>query len=413
MNAALAVLAAGLLLAPAYLVYLFLAAGRLRSASRALATGGSSGRLPVAGPPVLAEAASAVNDAVQAFERSVADATDERDRLLAAIEASGDGIIALARDRTVVLVNPAAHELLGPGQVLMGVPLAQALRDHEITTSVERALERSATEALTTDYGTQRRQIQVTVTPLPESATWGALLVIHDLADLRRVDRTRREFVSNVSHELRTPLASIKAAVETLEEGALEDTDAARSFLDSIHVEVDRMTQLVEELLELSRIESGSVPFERRPIDVSAVIKAASERIAPQATRQGLNLTSDIEEGIRFAVGDQARLEQVLVNLLQNAVKFTEPGGTVVVHASVTGDHVLVAVEDNGRGVARADLPHIFERFYKADRARASGGTGLGLAIVKHTIQAHGGEVWAESEPGIGSTFSFTIPRHD
>ena len=230
---------------------------------------------------------------------------------------------------------------------------------------------------------------------------------------LRQTDTVRREFVANVSHELRTPLASLKALVETLEEGALEDPPAAREFLAQMDVEVESLAQLVQELLDLSRIESGQAPLRPERVTPIRLAETAVKRLRRQAERSEITVESDVPASLPAVWVDPARIEQVLINLLSNAVKFTPPGGRVRLEASVAppGDALQFSISDTGIGITAADLPRVFERFYKVDRSRASVGTGLGLAIAKHLVQAHGGRIWATS-PGAdeGATFSFTVP---
>jgi two-component system phosphate regulon sensor histidine kinase PhoR len=235
-------------------------------------------------------------------------------------------------------------------------------------------------------------------------------MVIQDLTRLRKLEVVRRDFVSNVSHELRTPLASLKLLTETLQEGALEDLPAARKFLIQMENEIDNLTQLVRELLELSRIESGRVPLERKAIAPCDVVSPAVERMEIQANRAGLQVKFECPTDMPDIYADPDRVEQVLVNLLHNAIKFTPPGGMITVSAYHDPGRVVFRVSDSGVGIAQADLERIFERFYKSDRARSSGGTGLGLSIARHIIESHGGKIWAESTPGSGSIFFFSIP---
>jgi two-component system phosphate regulon sensor histidine kinase PhoR len=230
------------------------------------------------------------------------------------------------------------------------------------------------------------------------------------LTRVRRLETVRRDFISNVSHELRTPLASLKALTETLQQGALEDPPAARRFLGRIETEVDALTQMAQELLELTRIESGQVPLEFIAAAPQDLLASAVERMRAQAERAGVGLRTECPSGLPEVRTDPPRLEQVLVNLIHNAVKFTRPGGEVVLSAQLAGEFVCFSVRDTGVGISADDLPRIFERFYKADRARSGGGTGLGLSICRHLVEAHGGRIWAESEEGRGSTFYFTLP---
>jgi two-component system phosphate regulon sensor histidine kinase PhoR len=216
--------------------------------------------------------------------------------------------------------------------------------------------------------------------------------------------------VANVSHELRTPIAALKALVETLEEGALDDPPAARDFLRRIHVEVDGLAQLVAELLELSRVESGRAQLTLEAVEPDDLVRSAAERLRPQAERLGIGLTWDATADLTPVLADRTRVEHVLLALIHNAVKFTPPGGTVQARVQADGAFARFSVADTGAGILAEDLPRIFERFYKVDRARAAAGTGLGLAIAKHVVQALGGEIWAESEVGQGTTVHFTLP---
>jgi two-component system phosphate regulon sensor histidine kinase PhoR len=241
----------------------------------------------------------------------------------------------------------------------------------------------------------------------------------------------RKDFMANISHELRTPLAAMKAVVETLEDGALDDHTAARSFLARLHDEVDALAQLVNELLELSRIESGQAEIALAPTAIEPLLVATAERFEALARRAGLELVLSTSLRLPAVVADAERIGQVLANLIHNAIKFTPAGGRVELRAEVctgageraresvragAGDgkprasELVVSVADSGIGVPPDDLERIFERFYKTDRSRSSGGSGLGLAIAKHLVQAHGGRIWAESGGAHGTTFSFTLP---
>jgi two-component system phosphate regulon sensor histidine kinase PhoR len=253
------------------------------------------------------------------------------------------------------------------------------------------------------------------------------MLLFQNLTQQRFLENVRRDFISNLSHELRTPLASLKALTETLQEGALEDPPAAQRFLQRMDAEVDALSQMVSELLELARIESGRVPLQMQPLSPGDVVSNAVERLSVQAERADLEIILDCPDDLPEIFADPPRLEQVLVNLLHNAIKFTPAGGKILLTTRVADasgmpppiypsetisrkSGVLFSVQDTGVGIPSDDLPRIFERFYKADRARSSGGTGLGLAIARHSVEAHGGRIWAESVEGQGSTFYFYIP---
>jgi two-component system phosphate regulon sensor histidine kinase PhoR len=245
---------------------------------------------------------------------------------------------------------------------------------------------------------------------VPDTHADGSLLLVQDLTRVRRLETVRRDFISNISHELRTPLASLKALTETLQNGALADPQAGPRFLGRINAEVDALTQMAQELLDLSRIESGQVELILSPIAPKDLLGSATDRMKMQAERAGLKLSITCEDDLPNIHADKSRLEQVLVNLIHNAVKFTKPGGEVALEAESVSSGIRFAVRDTGVGIPEESLSRIFERFYRVDRSRTGSGTGLGLSISKHIVEAHGGRIWAESEEGRGSTFYFEIP---
>jgi two-component system phosphate regulon sensor histidine kinase PhoR len=285
----------------------------------------------------------------------------------------------------------------------------EAVRDHDLRRIVEKARVEGRFQSAQMEYGRELRPLRISVTPLQERGGRSTLVLCQDLTDVQRLLAMRREFVANVSHELRTPLASVKAAAEALDAGALEDGAAARDFLRRITIEVDHMAELVQRLLELARLETGRAQFEVQPLETGKLIAEAVERVRPRIEAQGLRLMMDVPQGVPWLLGDRAAIHGVLLNLLDNALKFTEQG-QIKVSARAAGEMVEVAVEDTGRGIEPQDLPHVFERFYKADRSRSSPGAGLGLALAKHAVQALGGRIWAESERGKGAAFRFALP---
>ena len=284
----------------------------------------------------------------------------------------------------------------------------EVLHQPRLIETWQRSRETGETQEESVELPARRRFLQLVV--LPDRQAGGSLLLVQDLTRVRRLETVRQDFISNISHELRTPLASLKALTETLRDGALEDPKAAPRFLGRIETEVDALTQMATELLELSRIESGQVPLQRKAVPAEALLLSAAERMHAQVERAGLILRLDPPQAITEVWADPPRLEQVLVNLIHNAVKFTPPGGEVVLAAQTEPGFVRFSVRDSGVGIPADDLERIFERFYKADRARSGGGTGLGLSISRHLVEAHGGRIWAESTEGQGSTFYFTIP---
>jgi two-component system phosphate regulon sensor histidine kinase PhoR len=285
------------------------------------------------------------------------------------------------------------------------------VRDHDLNELMVSAAQRGERNVAVVAYGQEQRWLQATAVPIEGAASWAALAVFHDLTEVRRLDSIRRDFISNVSHELRTPLAGIRAAAETLQEGALDDPPAALEFMGHIQRETDRLTQMVEELLELSRIESGAAALSFGQLDLGALVRDATTRFRQQAERAGLTISADAPDAPTTIVGDGEWLERALGNLIANAIKFTPAGGSVTVEAAPDGDeHVRISVRDTGIGIDPGQRGRVFERFYKADKGRGDG-TGLGLAIVKHIVRAHHGSVSVESFPGRGATFTMRLPR--
>jgi len=335
----------------------------------------------------------------------------ERGTLSAVLGQMADGVLIVNEEGVVELINPAAISMFkveNPEPVMYS--LAEIVRHHEIIEAWKKSRTSQIQQTLTLETTPERLFIQVIVLPLKENLRGKTLLICQDLTRIHRLETIRQDFVSNVSHELRTPLASLKAITETLLEGALDDPPAARRFLTRMEDEIDNLVQMVRELLELSRIETGRIPLNFQPVSPCELIQPVIERMRIQAERAGLSLVSECPANLPDVKADAERIEQVLVNLVHNAIKFTLPGGKIMVSAYPSKNEVVFWVRDTGVGIPPEDLQRIFERFYKADRARSGGGTGLGLSIARHTIEAHGGKIWAESTPGAGSTFYFSIP---
>lgn len=360
----------------------------------------------------LGPVSSALNAASLKIGRLVGTLRQELAQLDALLNASSDATVAVDGAGRVTYMNDAAGLLFEPAdRESMGRPFIEAVRDHDLNGLLMAAVQRGERGVRVVVYGPSQRWLQATAVPIEGGGAWAALAVFHDLTEVRRLDSVRRDFISNVSHELRTPLAGIRAAAETLQEGAIDDRPAAIEFMGHILRETDRLTQLVEELLELSRIESGAAPMTFSRIDVSALVRATASRFAQQAERAGLKLATDVPETALEVFGDSEQLERALANLVANAIKFTDAGGGVTLRACLDGDHVALSVIDTGVGIELDQQARVFERFFKGDRGRAAGGTGLGLAIVKHIVLAHGGTVAVESRPGRGATFTMRLPQ--
>jgi len=376
--------------------------------ARAIAAGDVSARLPERGGAT--DLTEAFNLMAASIAGLIQDTRGERGRLLAALDSSIDAVVALDADGHLTYANRAAGTVFNrSAEELVGSRFAYLLPSDDVVGALRtsRELSQPQTSVVQRSPG---EWLQVSIAPIVEGGGWSSLVLIHDVSEVKRVEQVRREFIANVSHELRTPLAGVKSVLETLEGGALADETTAREFIARADTEVDRLVRLVEELLELSRIESGEVPMAREPVDMDEVLRNAVGRLRHVAARAGvtLRLESAIADGI--VTGDADRLERAAINLINNAVRFTPEGGSVTLTTAVDDGVMTVSVRDTGVGIDPDELPRVFERFYKVDRSRQEGGTGLGLAVVKHTVEAHGGTVGVESTPGEGSIFWFRIP---
>jgi two-component system phosphate regulon sensor histidine kinase PhoR len=340
------------------------------------------------------------------------------------LETMVEGVLVLGPDGRIALENAAMRRLsptIGP---LTGRTAIEALRVPEFEAAVREIRAGASATDLELELGAlpligdephhgasgSRRTFRVSLAPLPVDQGRSVVAVFHDVSRVRELENLRRDFVANVSHELRTPLAAIKGYVETLRDGDIPPADRAR-FLDVVARHSDRLGVLIEDLLELSRLESPEIRLDIRPNSLPAAAVRAVTLLDGAARQAGVILANDVAAFLPPVVSDAASLEQVLINLLDNAIKYTPSGGRVTLAASLEEGRVRVTVADDGVGIPAHALPRVFERFYRVDqgRSREHGGTGLGLAIVKHLVALQGGEVGAESVPGKGSRFWFTL----
>ena len=377
--------------------------------------GAATGQLAPAGSDEIGKLTRAFNSMSDQIRTQIEDLEAERGKMAAVLDEMTDGVIIVDTQGEVQLINPAARVMFDiQSHVTHRHSLVETLRIHQLVELWQHSLESGQTQIATLELPARNLYLQAIATPLGESLPGNILMIFQNLTRLRRLETVRRDFISNISHELRTPLASLKALTETLLEGAQNDPPAARRFLERIETEVDALSLMVSELLELSRIESGQVPLKLLPVSACLLLSTSVDRLRLQAQRSSLEIQIDCQEpAVPDVLADASRLEQVLVNLLHNAIKFTPPGGKITVSAQPfpnDSGQVLFSVQDTGIGIPAKDLPRIFERFYKTDPARSTGGTGLGLAIARHMVEAHGGRLWADSQEGQGSTFFFTIP---
>jgi len=310
----------------------------------------------------------------------------------------------------IVAANNAAYESFGRGrEKLEGRRLSELVRDAGLHDGFRWTVERREPSDLRLE--SDSRMYDVHIAPLEIDDAHLAIGFFYNVTQIERLERIRQEFLSNISHELRTPLTSILAFVETLEDGAIDDDENNRRFLGVIRRNAERMRCLISDILELSMIESGRVAIEVRPVEFANLVGAVFSDLSAKAKARSVTLKNEVREGTQINA-DPIRLEQMLTNLIENAIKFNRDNGSVIVSHRRSGERDLISVNDTGEGILPEHIGRIFERFYRADRARTSevGGTGLGLAIVKHLAKLHGGEVSGRSELGIGSTFTIELP---
>ncbi len=387
------------------------ALGSVGAAALLLAVGlqrGGAPRAARASTRAAPDAAQARARAAAAEERATAAARD----VGVLVDLVGIGVVRVAEDLMVVTANETAARLLARSAAgLPGRSVMEAFTDHRLEEIVQAALRTGAAAGELTIRTTDAPTLLVRARRTPGGDAW---LVLEDVSELRRLQRIRTEFIDNLAHELRTPLTTVSLLAETLALDADQLPPRTAERIAKIEVETGHLVQMVNELLDLSKIESGSTALVLADVDLAHLASATLERLSLFAERQGVRLVIDVVESIPRVRGDGERLGQALLNLLHNAVKFSPTGTEVVVRVTATAHEVVVAVVDHGQGIARAALPRVFERFYKGDRARTRGvgGTGLGLSIARHVVEAHGGRIWVESEEGIGSTFAFALPVH-
>jgi two-component system phosphate regulon sensor histidine kinase PhoR len=358
-----------------------------------------------------------LNQTAMRLDRTIRTLTEERNLSSAILGSMVEGVLVVNAAERVVFANHSFAEILG-----MGVPpqagsgLVECVRQTELIEAVHKVLAgepRVESEIVT---GTLRQHFfAATVAAVRTTGTDGAVLVLHDITALRKLERVRRDFVANVSHEFRTPLTAIQGFAETLLAGAMEDPQNRGRFLGIILEHSRRLARLTEDLLMLSKMDADRLELETRRIPVGPFVESCIETSTPRAKEKDLQLSVNLADRIPDIAGDRRRLTEVLQNLLDNAIQYTPAGGQIMVSAGPRNGEVIFTVSDTGIGIPQADQPRIFERFYRVDvaRSREVGGTGLGLSIAKHLVEGHGGRIWVESEVGQGSQFHFSVPVFD
>jgi two-component system, OmpR family, phosphate regulon sensor histidine kinase PhoR len=382
---------------------------RLTRAAHELARGNLSVRLRSHRQDELGTLARALDRMADELAARMRTLRAEEARLRTVLDAMVEAVFVTDRQGRIVLSNAALGRLVGAE--VHGRTAVEAIRSPELHQAVQAARKgETMSVELETRRGQEPRTLAAHVAPLPDGA--GVVAVLHDVTDLKRADRIRRDFVANASHELRTPLTAVRGYAETLRDGVLEDPDHARRFIDMIHKHTLRLQRLVDDLLALSRAESPEQELALDPVDVGRVIHEVVDGMEAQADRGSLSLSREVPDALPQGLGSETALDEILVNLVDNALKYTPTGGRVTVRAAERDGRIVIEVSDTGPGIPPGDLDRIFERFYRVDKGRSRdvGGTGLGLAIVKHLAQRMGATVGVDSEPGQGATFRVSLP---
>jgi len=396
----------------------------IASAAQALSTGNSTMRIKTTAQDEVGLLASALNQMADQLHTKIEELSEDRAQLLAVLTSMVEGVMVLDIRGHVLQINPALERMFSISRVeARGRPCIELFRHERLNNLVTTILQARTPHEDEIVLPLSRRHLHIEASPAGGERDNEAciVLVFHDVTDLRRLEKIRKDFVANVSHELRTPLTSIKGYVEALLDGGKDDPSVAGRFLDIILKQSDRLNLIIEDLLELSKIESGQVSLKEEPLDLRALVERTLSTIKPIADRKGHRLVIALDPSLPLIAGDDDRLVQVLTNLLDNAIKYTPEGGTITLGAASapsadtsdpTPNAIDMFVADTGIGIPEKDRPRIFERFYRVDKARSRdlGGTGLGLAIVKHLVEGHGGQVWVEANHPQGSRFVVRLP---
>src|SRR4051794_2612811 len=389
---------------------LFEPVSRLISGAQALARGRVS-RVAVPDEEELAALALALNRLAATSEQQLDAMSRERDNLQEILASMSEGVLVVDRDGRAQMINPAFYRLFDLVGDFTGRPVLEIIRHPGFARLIEDTLRQRKPQSSQIALATPERRTLLLTSAVLSGGERGAVVAARDTTELTRVAAMRRDFVANVSHELKTPLAAIRGYAETLRDGALDEPPTARRFTDRILSQCRRLQELLDNLLILSRLEGMDAVLDREPVELDAVARRAVELLAPTAREKRVEIELQ-EEPVPPVHGDAGNLERLLLNLLDNAIKYNRPDGRITVRVGRCGAEAVLEVSDTGIGIPAESIPRIFERFYRVDkgRAREEGGTGLGLAIVKHIAQAHGGQVDVESRAGRGSTFRVRLP---
>lgn len=371
-------------------------------------------RTPIKGE--LGQLASAINVLAASMQKQIEEIQENQTRLTGILHNMVSGVMLVDRSGRIELVNPAMAEMLGePADAFTGKLHMEAGQSLSLSRLIDQSLKQ---EAEIRDeihmFFPEERILDAHLAPYVRETgeMKGIIIVLHDITGIRRLEKMRSEFVANVSHELKTPVTSVKGFAETLLDGAMQDEELCRSFLTIIYNESERLHRLISDLLRLSTIEQDRVPLKIEQIHITDAISHIAEIVKDKVKKKQLNLSLP-EPSSLVIEGEKDRLHQIILNLVSNAITYTPDGGSVRIHLADRGSDVELNVSDTGIGIPQKELPRVFERFYRVDKARSrdSGGTGLGLAIVKHLVESHHGSIQVDSKEGAGSTFTVVLPK--
>ncbi len=387
---------------------------KLSALARRMSRGDFRGRAEVTSSDEIGELAGTLNQMAETIEDKVRQVSEEKNKLEAVLASMISGVVIINGKGRVELVNPAAEKYFSfPGS---GLPYDASLKHPELSAAIKTALESGqVVEREIKMAAPKETTLQVVISPVLDHTgnLAGVVAVLHDITEIRKLEKVRSEFVANVSHELKTPVTAVKGFTETLLDGAMHDPETCREFVEIIDNEAGRLKRLIHDLLELSRIEAKQVKLKLKPENVSSLVRDTALKLQGQAENAGLTIELRLPAGPVMARLDRDMIEQVMVNLVDNAIKYTPAGGRIEIEVEEKQRDAVVWVRDTGIGIPPEDIDRVFERFYRVDktRSRLQGGTGLGLSIVKHIVDIHGGTVGVESKPGKGSAFFFTLPK--
>ncbi|QJC51446.1 HAMP domain-containing protein [Paenibacillus albicereus] len=393
---------------------------QITGAARRIKAMDYSVRVDIRSKDEIGELGTAINAMAEGLQVQMNRIQENETQLYSVLDNMTSGIVMINAGGRMVLFNRRAEEVLGfEHREMVGKHYSEVKQQYELSQFIQQGIDnQEPMHDEITFYFPEERLLELNLVPVyaSDDRYGGALLVLHDVSAIRRLERMRSEFVANVSHELKTPVTAIKGFAETLLGGAVHDPVMSQQFMQIIYDESERLNRLIGDILELSKVESRRVPLQLSPVDLTAFLRRSIEVMEPEAAKKGIALEAVIADGI-FLEADEDRLRQIVINLLQNGINYTPEGGQVAVSASLAVredglETVRIRISDTGIGIPKKDLPRIFERFYRVDKARSrvSGGTGLGLSIVKHLVELHKGTITVDSTVGVGTSFILELP---